>query len=324
MTQTIAARKVKLHDLKTRFGLQQVQEETFFPEWLNNLPGLAAAEQQALDRIKRNYLYLLEYPVMENIVKMVVLSPLLDLAGFYESPFRVEGETNMLAAPNSAKPAFGLVLNGSEFLFLKLVRGEVPQYAMSDLFSLFNRGAINPQEMIVPIAVMAPTGICPDGWQQDRIQPPAWWEEPVVIALQKASIEPVSPPTNEYADLGPLFSFAEAPDTASQQTEPPDWIPNLFKSPAYKAQKQLLGSTHVADEVVAQILTALVSQRNSVTVSTVASTLKTASANVYNLLPPLQRILNIDGYLVMTYDETSDRISLDLSLLSQQFEIKIH
>ena len=189
MTQAIAARKIKLHDLKTKFGLQQVQEEAFFPEWLNDLPELSSAEQQALDRIKRNYLYLLEYPVMESIVKMVVLSPLLDLAGFYEPPFRVDGETGiqvsaedegeviqgcidvlviqgqlwvtvieaknsefsmtkaipqalayMLAAPNSEKPAFGLVLNGSEFLFLKLVRGDVPQYAMSDLFSLLNRG----------------------------------------------------------------------------------------------------------------------------------------------------------------------------------------
>ncbi len=189
MTQAIAARKIKLHDLKTKFGLQQVQEETFFPEWQNDLPELSSAEQQVLDRIKRNYLYLLEYPVMESIVKMVVLSPLLDLAGFYEPPFRVDGETNiqvsakdqgeviqgyidvlviqgqlwvtvieaknsefsitkaipqalayMLAVPNLEKAAFGLVLNGSEFLFLKLVPGQCPQYAMSDLFSLLNRG----------------------------------------------------------------------------------------------------------------------------------------------------------------------------------------
>ena len=189
MTQAIAARKIKLHDLKTKFGLQQVQDETFFPEWQNDLPELSSAEQQDLDRIKRNYLYLLEYPVMESIVKMVVLSPLLDLAGFYEPPFRVDGETNiqvsakdkgeviqgcidvlviqgqlwvtvieaknsefsitkaipqalayMLAVPNLEKAAFGLVLNGSEFLFLKLVPGQCPQYAMSDLFSLLNRG----------------------------------------------------------------------------------------------------------------------------------------------------------------------------------------
>ena len=189
MTQTITARTVKLHDLKTKFSLQQVQDEAFFSEWLNDFPELIEAEQQALDRIKRNYLYLLEYPVMESIVKMVVLSPLLDLAGFYQPPFRVDGETNiqvsaedegetiqgcidvlviqaeiwvtvieaknselsitkaipqalayMLAAPNLEKPAYGLVLNGSEFLFLKLWRNGVPQYAMSDLFSLLNRG----------------------------------------------------------------------------------------------------------------------------------------------------------------------------------------
>ncbi len=189
MTQAIAARKIKLHDLKAKFGLQPVEDEGFFPEWIENLPELTDSEQQALDRVKRNYRYLLEYPVMESIVKMVVLSPILDWAGFYEPPFRVDGETEikvfaedegeviqgcidvlvvqeqlwiavieaknsefsitkaipqalayMLAAPNPEKPVFGAVLNGSEFLFLKLVRREVPQYAMSDLFSLLNRG----------------------------------------------------------------------------------------------------------------------------------------------------------------------------------------
>jgi hypothetical protein len=189
MTQAIAARKLKLHDLKAKFGLQQVEDERFFPEWNENLPELTDSERQALDRVRRNYRYLLEYPVMESIVKMVVLSPVLDWAGFYEPPFRVDGETEikvvaedegeviqgcidvlviqeqlwiavieaknsefsivkaipqalayMLAAPNPDRPVFGAVLNGSEFLFLKLVRREVPQYATSDLFSLLNRG----------------------------------------------------------------------------------------------------------------------------------------------------------------------------------------
>ncbi len=120
---------------------------------------------------------------------MVVLSPLLDMAGFYQPPFRVEGERNikvsaedegeviqgyidvvvvqaqlwvttieaknsefsitkaipqtlayMLAAPETRKPNFGLVMNGSEFLFLKLTQDQIPQYATSNLFSLLNRG----------------------------------------------------------------------------------------------------------------------------------------------------------------------------------------
>ncbi|MGF1521727.1 MAG: restriction endonuclease subunit R [Leptolyngbyaceae cyanobacterium] len=189
MTPAIAARDVKLHDLKARLGLQRSQDQSFFPEWSTGLPSLTKAEQHALDRIQRNYLYLLEYPVMESIVKMVVLSPLLDLAGFYEHPFRVDGETNIrvqaedegviiqgridvlviqenfwvtvieaknsdfsinkalpqalvyaLDAPQPDKRAYGLVLNGSEFLFLKLVRNGVPQYATSNLFSLLNQG----------------------------------------------------------------------------------------------------------------------------------------------------------------------------------------
>lgn len=46
----------------------------------------------------------------------------------------------MLANPHSERSTFGLVLNSSEFLFLKLVQGSVPVYATSDLFSMLNRG----------------------------------------------------------------------------------------------------------------------------------------------------------------------------------------
>lgn len=46
----------------------------------------------------------------------------------------------MLAAPDANYPAFGAILNGSEVLFLKLVREGSPQYATSNLFSMLNRG----------------------------------------------------------------------------------------------------------------------------------------------------------------------------------------
>lgn len=92
MVQTIAARNVKLYDLRAKFGLQRTEAEGLFPEWQENLPELTQTERQAIDRLKSNYLYLLEYPVLESIVKMVVLSPLLDQAGFYAPPFRVIGE----------------------------------------------------------------------------------------------------------------------------------------------------------------------------------------------------------------------------------------
>lgn len=189
MVQSKPAKSVKLADLRLQFRLQRTEAEAFFTEWLEALPELTEAERQRLDRVRRQYLYLLEYPVLEGIVKMVVLSPLLELAGFYQEPFRVEGETSIqvsatdedeiiqgnidvlivqnqlwitvieaknselsltkalpqslayrLANPVKDQPGFGVVLNGSEFQFLKLVHQPVPRCALSDVFSLLNRG----------------------------------------------------------------------------------------------------------------------------------------------------------------------------------------
>jgi hypothetical protein len=188
MATTIAAHHLKLHDLRTQFNLQRSAAVDFFQEWQVAGVALSDQEKDMLDRVRHNYLYLLEYPVIESIVKMVVLSPLLDLAGFYEPPFRVQGEANiqvsgedegvvirgcidvlavqdtlwilvieaknsefsltkampqalayMLSNPHS-QPTFGLVLNGSECLFLKLIPGEVPEYATSNMFSMLNQG----------------------------------------------------------------------------------------------------------------------------------------------------------------------------------------
>lgn len=45
----------------------------------------------------------------------------------------------MLANASQEKPNFGVVLNVSEFLFLKLAINPQPRYASSDVFSLLNR-----------------------------------------------------------------------------------------------------------------------------------------------------------------------------------------
>jgi predicted type IV restriction endonuclease len=96
MVQTIPATEATLRELKQAFGLQQTQNPTFFSEWMEANTPLSAAEQTLLDRVKANFVELMEDPPMlENSVKMVVLAPLLDLAGFYHKPFRIETETSV-------------------------------------------------------------------------------------------------------------------------------------------------------------------------------------------------------------------------------------
>ena len=94
MVQAIAAKDVTLRELKQNFGLQISQDPTFFTEWLDSFTPLREEEHHLLDRVKANFLELMEDPPMlENTVKMVVLAPLLDLAGFYHKPFWIETET---------------------------------------------------------------------------------------------------------------------------------------------------------------------------------------------------------------------------------------
>jgi hypothetical protein len=60
--------------VKTKFGLKECRDKSFFLEWQENLPTLTVEERQALDQIKANFLYLSEWSVAEEVVKLVVLS----------------------------------------------------------------------------------------------------------------------------------------------------------------------------------------------------------------------------------------------------------
>jgi hypothetical protein len=98
MTQTLTATELTLKDLRDRFNLSRNQDQGFFTEWAidANLFELTLAEQQALDRVQQNYLSQLEAQLMnEETVKMVIVSPLLDAAGFYRAPFQIDSEVSI-------------------------------------------------------------------------------------------------------------------------------------------------------------------------------------------------------------------------------------
>jgi hypothetical protein len=188
MVQIIQGKDVNFNQLIEQFNLQRTDDENFFREWRDNLPELNELEKQNIEEIKTEYQHLSRYPILEPVVKMVVLSPLLRLAGFYQPPFYIASEEEveissedegtiirgridilvfhppfwvlvieakraqyslavaipqalayMLADTTPLKPVFGFVTNGNEFRFIKLIKSETPQYALSDLFALDSR-----------------------------------------------------------------------------------------------------------------------------------------------------------------------------------------
>ena len=182
--QTIQAKNLNLSQLEENFGLIRSPDAQFFPEWQLDLPELSESEKQTLDEVKVEFAYLSQQDVLEPIVKLVVLSPLLRMAGFFLPPFRITAEKQvelvtedeelvvrglidllvfrdqiwvvtieakradslkvalpqvllyMMASPSRHSTQFGLVTNGSEFRFVKLLKQETPLYATSKLMAI--------------------------------------------------------------------------------------------------------------------------------------------------------------------------------------------
>ncbi|WP_008314817.1 type I restriction endonuclease [Leptolyngbya sp. PCC 6406] len=96
MVSVIPANQVSLALLEERYGLQEADQTDFFSEWQTGLEELTELEKQYLDRVKTHFKRLLKSPpLLENSVKMVVLSPLLDMAGFYDDPFHLRSEVGV-------------------------------------------------------------------------------------------------------------------------------------------------------------------------------------------------------------------------------------
>jgi hypothetical protein len=197
MGQTLSAEKLTLYDLAQRFGLRQAEDTDFFAEWQTGLLPLTEAEQQRLERVRSAYQNLAWRSLLENTVKLVVVSPLMDLAGLFFPPFYVSTEeavevvvadqdisiqgrldvlvlkdqfwvlvieskraglslqvgipqvlAYMLAAPSGQQSLYGLVTNGSNFVFLKLQQLETPFYARSREFVLENNDDL---EMVLQV-----------------------------------------------------------------------------------------------------------------------------------------------------------------------------
>lgn len=94
MPQTAVTKRITtIGEAERRFNLVRTADFDFFPEWRENLAELTDAEKAVLDRIKARYRYhRANGNLAEGLVNLVVLSPLLELAGFYDPPFQMQGE----------------------------------------------------------------------------------------------------------------------------------------------------------------------------------------------------------------------------------------
>lgn len=96
----------------------------------------------------------------------------------------------------------------------------------------------------------------------------------------------------------------------------------IVTSSVYKAQRRINGRLIVTDDQIASIIDALVgAAANRLAPTLAAQALGVAQTRLRGALTQVQQLLNIEGYAVLAVEPATGTVTLDVTLLSEQFEV---
>jgi hypothetical protein len=173
-------------------------------------------------------------------------------------------------------------------------------------------GGAAPQEVVIPLGVYLPSGVSLVGWAGVAPEIPPWWEPDMAVAPVAVTARPVKPKAKKAAEThGDLF--AAVPGAG------PEWLDRLMASEAMQAQQQLAARVALPQERVRAILVALDERGGKLTRPALAKRLDVPVLRLAGMLSALRRVLNVDGYAVLSVDEASDTVELNKAQLLAQF-----
>ena len=181
-------------------------------------------------------------------------------------------------------------------------------------------GGASPQEVVVPLGVFGAPDVAIEGWEATGIRYPQWWETTAPVAKDLGA-EPPPPPRRRGAKLQEDLPFFKP--GAAAQAPAVAWIEALLRSDTFAAQKTAAARMLPPDDKVQAFLRALDERGRKLTRAALAQKLGLPPVRVQTVVAAMRRLLNVDGYDVLSIDETSDSLELNLELLKTQFELDV-
>ena len=143
---------------------------------------------------------------------------------------------------------------------------------------------------------------------------PDWWFGGGATTETK---RPTPHPVAKEVSGLPLFDpRAEAPTSTEA-----DWIGRLLKSQVFKSQLSLAGRVAPSAEIIRKTLEAIEERGGSVLLVALSSRTGVPEFRLPGILSSLRRILNVEGYPVLSIDDSSGTVRLNRELLKSQFDL---
>jgi len=169
-------------------------------------------------------------------------------------------------------------------------------------------GGAAPAEAVVPVVLLVPSGVDETSWRLAPPQAPSWWESGSPTAAVEVTVPDVA-----------------QPDLFTEPTTPAGWRPGaaLVASPTYRQQRTLAGRVVVTDPAVIALVDALAAAGSRrLTAAQAATALSVPLTRVGLALGQAAKLLNVEGYPVLSIDPATGGVALDELLLTEQYGIR--
>jgi hypothetical protein len=191
-------------------------------------------------------------------------------------------------------------------------------------------GGLAPQEMLAPLAVLVPsTGKHPDGWSESALYQPAWWDfqQAEIAPVVEVAVEAMPAPSVAVKEPKTLFDLPPSSAPAAPSTTPapmaaPNWLEPLLASTVFENQRKFTGRTPVSDATARSFLLAITSRGGKILRPGLARHLNLPPLRLPGVIAAMRRLLNFDGVDVLSIDEASDSVVLDVERLKVQFDLQ--
>ena len=266
----------------------------------------------------------------------------LDHDSVYQQSADENGERYHPVAPGIAPSELEVLLSGERVVTTNkqviLPWSERLRYIRSKSHGYHGGGSL--QEVVIPLGVYinAATRQAMDGWREVPRRLPAWWHSTNSIQGEAPSAAdqfsvPADAPTKKVVGkkhamaevVDDMFGFGAPLTTASNKVSlatTSDWIGALLCSPVYRQVRDRAGRTAISDEQMQGLLRLMEKHRWQVMEAVLCSELQIPKLRIRGFLAGAQKLLNVDGYPILSVERDSQTVRLNVADLKKQFEIQ--
>lgn len=187
-------------------------------------------------------------------------------------------------------------------------------------------GGLSPQECVVPLAVVAWPNRVPTGWTEMAAYRPDWWEASMGIGGPTVASSTATVPVVTRKEVRAQKTDASLPLFAAEGSPPAkveaSWIDALLTSTTFAGQSKLAGRAAPPPELVRAFLGAVEERGGTILKGALAQKLGLPELRINGVLAAMRRLLNVEGYGVLSVEDASGTVTLNAELLKVQFELE--